>query len=177
MIAAAQRLAVAILAVTVGVPASAAAPGIDLHAFWDDRCFECHGHAGAFARQILSVRDGRLSGRHHEDDLRAFLRQHYMSEPLAERVHDMLLAQVRTEPVYQQKCARCHETAAALVRNSIDFDNGVLVAKSARTPLLRFLVRHGGGLTPAELTTVMSSLERIRAEVLGTPDAQPETRK
>ena len=26
---------------------------LDVHNLWDDRCQECHGHAGAFARAYL----------------------------------------------------------------------------------------------------------------------------
>ena len=31
--------------------AAAAVSGADLHRLWDDRCQQCHGHAGEFARE------------------------------------------------------------------------------------------------------------------------------
>ena len=44
---------------TLGAPAPR-----DLHAYWDDRCFSCHGHAGDFARRTLrSLPRNRLSKR------------------------------------------------------------------------------------------------------------------
>lgn len=46
---------------------------------------ECHGHAGAFAREHLQVVDGDLVGRHHAD-LRPFLRNHYLFDASEEPV-------------------------------------------------------------------------------------------
>jgi hypothetical protein len=60
-----------LIAAVLTVPAQAAT-GVDLHRMWDDRCFECHGHAAEFARRSLSVFDGQLQGRHHVDDLSRF---------------------------------------------------------------------------------------------------------
>ena len=70
-----------ILGITVVLltPAVEAA-GVDLHRMWDDRCFECHGHAAEFARRSLSVSSGELQGRHHIHDLRRFMRNHYVAD-------------------------------------------------------------------------------------------------
>ncbi len=144
---------------------SGSALATDIHAFWDQTCKDCHGqHSAEFARTFLKVEKGKLIGRHHVEDLRAFLSQHHMSEPMATRIHDMLLAQASTTPVFKAKCGGCHETAAELVRTAVDEENGVLIGKKRRTPLSRFLQRHGGGLTGGDLDTVLKALSRIRAE-------------
>ena len=62
-------------------PTAIAAPGgTDLHRMWDDRCAECHGHSGDFARKYLSVSGSKLLGLHHRDDLKSFIGNHYLSE-------------------------------------------------------------------------------------------------
>ncbi len=151
------------VALCLGAPIAGAA---DLHAFWDQRCNECHGHAGAFARQYLGARDGQLIGRRRTDNLLTFLGQHYMGPSEAQRIYAMLLAQVTTKPVYQQNCAGCHGTAAELVRLSIDRVEGQLVGRAKGRPLATFLQRHGG-LEAGELDTVLSSLGRVLDEVRG----------
>jgi mono/diheme cytochrome c family protein len=90
-----------------------AIPGTDLHAYWDDRCQSCHGDSGPFARRTLALRDGRLIGRHHVDDLPRFLRQHYLADALVAPVSAMLAAQVATSPLYAAHCAGCHGVASA----------------------------------------------------------------
>lgn len=69
-----------------GLLGSFSAHSVDLHAFWDDRCHECHGHAGAFARTFMNVEAGQLVGRHHKDDLKRFLGQHYMGPAWVESI-------------------------------------------------------------------------------------------
>ncbi|MEZ5852835.1 MAG: hypothetical protein R3D68_19550 [Hyphomicrobiaceae bacterium] len=158
-----MRSAIAALALVGALCGNAAAT--DLHAFWDQTCKDCHGqHSADFARTFLKVENGKLLGRHHVDDLRTFLGQHHMSEPVAGRIHDMLLAQAATVPVFKAKCAGCHETAADLVRTSVDEVNGVLIGKKRRAPLSSFLQRHGGGLSGADLDAVLKALARLRAE-------------
>lgn len=142
------------------------ARGMDLHAYWDQRCKECHGHSADFARTFLAVDGGRLVGRHHREDMRLFLSQHQSGGAEAERMYEMLLAQVSTRPIYREKCAGCHEPASELVRRSLTVENGVLITRSRRVPLTLFLTRHGG-LTAAEAKTVVEALERIHREVMG----------
>jgi len=51
----------------------AGASDIDLHWLWDNRCADCHGHAGGFSRQFLNVDGDELKGRHHVHDLGRFI--------------------------------------------------------------------------------------------------------
>jgi hypothetical protein len=143
------------------------ARALDLHAFWDQRCAECHGHAGPFARATLSVKNGVLSGRHNRD-LKQFLAQHEAGAAQAGGIYGMLLAQAATAPVYQQKCAGCHDTAAAFARQSLVVRDGVLVGKDNGLPVAEFLKRHGR-LSAAEVPTVLEALTRVMAEIGAAP--------
>ncbi len=139
--------------------------GDDLHAFWDDRCVGCHGHAGDFARDFFSELDGELIGPHRQgDELRTFLGHHYAPDEMVEPLYAMLLAQARTPPVYQIHCAGCHGPAAALVRDSVELRDGVLHGRATQRPLAEFLQRHGG-LDDAEREVVLASLTRLAREV------------
>lgn len=59
------------------VPVDGAASAIDLHAYWENHCAECHGHAGAFARERLQVHEGRLVSNHRGGALERFLSSHH----------------------------------------------------------------------------------------------------
>jgi len=155
-------LAVFILVASFGGGAGAT----DLHHFWDQRCAECHGHAGAFARRHLRVENGRLVGAHHRDDLATFMAQHQMGPDLVAPIQAMLLAQVSTPPVFQQRCASCHGTAAEFARASLTLRNGVLTGRDNGLPVADYLRRHGR-LTEAERPVVVDSLNRVLGEVGG----------
>jgi hypothetical protein len=75
----------------------AGATGMDLHRMWDNRCLECHGHSGAFARQFLSVSSGQLQGRHHMDNLHRFLSNQHPSDSEVDAIYSMLLAQANSQ--------------------------------------------------------------------------------
>ena len=144
-----------------------AASATDLHAYWDDRCKGCHGDAGPFARSTLSVKDGRLVGRHHGDDLPRFLHQHVLADELVAPVIAMLTAQVNTPPVYAAKCAGCHGAASAFARASLDLRDGVPVARRSGRTLQAVLQPGHGGLSADEQRVVVDSLARVRREVGG----------
>lgn len=143
---------------------AAPARGFDLHRFWDLTCGSCHGHSAEFARRFLSVKDGRLQGRHHVDDLRTFLGNHYLPPGLVEPVYNMLLSQRETGPLFRAKCAGCHKTAAELVRESIELRGGVLTGRETQRPVAEYLQRHGK-LTPSEQAAMVAVLARIESEV------------
>lgn len=159
-------LRASILAMLAAVLMTASAPAVDLHQFWDSRCADCHGHAGPFARKHLKVEGGVLKGHKADRDLKLFLAQHETGEAMATAVYTMLLAQAQTQPVYQQKCAGCHETAAAFARQSLVMRNGVLTGRDNGRPVAEFLKRHGK-LTPDEIPVVVEALTRVLAETQG----------
>ena len=120
------------------------AAGVDLHALWDSRCAECHGHAGEFSRKFLTVSGDQLQGRHHIGDLRKFMQNHYLPESEVDAVYEMLLAQTSTSPRFSKQCSQCHGTAAGLVRNSLELRNGALYSRKSGQPVRSFLNRHMG---------------------------------
>lgn len=137
------------IAAAIGVGAfvaCSAASALDLHLYWENRCQECHGHAGAFARRHLKVVQGVLAGSHHKSDLKRFLGQHEAGPSLASDIYEMLLAQVQTKPVFQQKCAGCHDTAAAFARSSLTIRDSVVVGRSNGIPIAEFLKGTGSSL-------------------------------
>jgi hypothetical protein len=138
--------------------------GNDLHALWDDRCIDCHGHAGDFARDFFSVLDGDLIGPHRQGkELRTFLHHHYAPEAMVEPLYAMLLAQARRPPLYRINCAGCHGTAATFVRKNLELRDGVLYGRAVKRPMTEFLEHHGG-LGSEERRIVVDSLTRLAQE-------------
>ena len=114
----------------------------DLHALWDDRCTECHGHSADFVRRFLQISNGRLQGRHHVDNLQLFISRHYGTPAQAAAIYAMLQAQVATPPLFRQQCSRCHDSAASLVRSTAILRDGVLLSRHSGQPMQQFLSKH-----------------------------------
>ena len=149
---------------TALITSGAGATGIDLHRMWDNRCYECHGHAGDFSRQFLSVSNGQLQGRHHVDDLHLFLRNHYLADTEVDAIYSMLLAQVSTPAKFKNECVKCHETAAEFARQSLEFQNGVLYGRASGQQVRDFLDHHRQ-LSPDDVEFFENLLIRIANEV------------
>ncbi len=143
-----------------------ASDGVDLHAYWDQRCKTCHADAGEFARRFLRVVDGRLQGLHHEDDLDVFLRNHYLDANWVAPVTAMLTAQATTEPVFATRCARCHGSAADTLRSSLLLRDGVLIGVGSGRPVADTLRTHGR-VSASQAAIVLDSLERVLGELSG----------
>jgi len=143
---------------------SARAAGIDLHWLWDDRCADCHGHAGDFARRFLSVSEGRLQGWHHVNDLRRFLHNHYLSANEVDAVYAMLLAQAASQARFRQECAHCHDSAAGLVRTSLELRDGILISRRSGRPVRGFLEHHRG-LKSDDVDFFVKLLTRVSNEI------------
>lgn len=155
---------VLVLGMAAVAAGSQSAAAIDVHAFWDSRCVECHSHAGAFSRAHLSVENGRLAGKHHRGDLERFLGQHESSGEHAGALYQMLLAQAQTQPLFQPKCGGCHGTAAEFARTSLVLEGGVALTKDGRRPVLDVLAKHGR-VSADEARTISDSLARVLGEV------------
>ena len=136
----------------------------DLHRMWDDRCFECHGHAGEFARRSLNVVDGKLQGRHHVDGLKRFLSNHHLSGDDVDAVHDMLLAQATTQGQFKENCSACHGSAAKFVRESIERRDDNIYARRSAKSVVEFL-RHHRGLDASDVDFYAKLLARVAQEV------------
>jgi mono/diheme cytochrome c family protein len=139
---------------------------VDLHAYWDDRCRGCHGHAGDFARRTLSVDSGQLIGKHHTQasTLQLFLKNHYLKADLLTPVTTMLTEQATTKPLFNQHCAGCHGTAASFARESLSWREGVLAGKKTGRAVEATLRTHGG-LAPGDAAEVVKTLARVTSEV------------
>jgi hypothetical protein len=155
------RLALAIALTAIPGPS---AHGLDLHDYWDKNCANCHGHAAAFARQFLAVKNGKLLGRHHVDNLEVFLLNHYLRRDLIEPVSQMLKAQVSTEPRFRKECGGCHENAATLARQSLTLHDGVLVSRSSGRPTAEFLSGHAR-IKQTDISFFVEVLMRVVKEV------------
>ncbi len=116
--------------------------GIDLHWLWDDRCRSCHGHSAEFARKFLSVSSGKLKGKHHVDDLRQFLNNHYLTSQFVDDIYSMLLARLSHPPRFKDECSSCHQEAASLVRDKLLFREGVLSIRKSGKSVREFLGNH-----------------------------------
>ena len=156
--------AIFIAALLMMTSAGAASPDPDLHWLWHDRCAACHGHAADFARNSLHTPDGQLHGRHHEDDLRLFLHNHYLSGHEVDAVYDMLLAQVQTQARFKDECAECHGIASEFIRDSLEFRDGVLYGRDSGNRISDFLTSHRD-MTEEDVEYFISLLERIAREI------------
>ncbi len=160
-----RKLAICALLVSMAVAIPAAgAPGVDLHWLWDDRCAECHGHAGDFARKFLTASSGELHGRHYVHDLRQFLYNHYLSGNEVDAVYSMLLAQAESQARFRDECSECHDTAANFVRGSLELRDGVLCSRNSGCQVRDFLGHHRG-LNAADADFYMHLLTRVANEV------------
>jgi hypothetical protein len=154
---------IVLVAAALAIPAARAADP-DLHWLWDDRCATCHGHAGEFARKFLRVSGNELQGVHHVHDLRRFLHNHYLVGNDVDAVYSMLFAQANTQARFKRECVSCHDTAASLVRNSLELRDGVLYSRNSGHPVNRFLDHHRG-LNPDDVEFFTSLLTRIAHEI------------
>ncbi len=136
----------------------------DLHWLWDDRCEVCHGHAGDFAREYLTVSNGELQGRHHVHDLRLFLGNHNLGESNIDDVYKMLLAQASSEARFRHECARCHASAAEFVRSSIRLKDGRLISRNTGADIRHFIETHRN-LSISDQRFYLDLLMRVAQEV------------
>lgn len=163
----ARARTVLILAMLLGCGPAAPVSAADLHAFWDDRCAECHRHAGEFARNHLKVQDGRLVGRKASRDICDFIAKHGAGETLAGPICAMLTAQAQTRSLFKDTCGGCHGTAADLARGHLAATkDGTLMGKSNGREIGPFLSSHGG-LAAGEIPLVVEALNRVYREVGG----------
>jgi len=138
--------------------------GLDLHWLWDDRCAECHGHAGEFSRKFLSISNRELQGRHHVHDLRRFLHNHYLINSEVDAVYDMLLAQANTRPRFKNECSSCHQSASSFVRESLHIRDGRLYNRDSDQLVQRFL-KHHRSLDAKDIEFFTQLLMRVAHEV------------
>ena len=157
------RVSIVLVMAVLAMPAVGDS-GIDLHWLWDDRCADCHGHAGDFSRKFLSVSGDRLQGRHNVNDLHRFLRNHYLAGNEVDAVYNMLLAQTNNQARFKGECASCHDTATRFIKSSLELRDGVLFSRNSGRPVSDFLGHHRE-LNPDDVKFFTNVLTRVAREV------------
>ena len=146
------------------LPGAGDARDLDLHALWDNRCAECHGHSAEFARKYLKIADGLLQGQHHIKDLRLFLENHYSPKKQVDAIYQMLLAQTATPPRFRDECRSCHGKASEFLRSSIVLKDDKLILRESGVSMEHFMQRHRG-LTQEDIQFYMALFNRLAREI------------
>jgi len=137
----------------------------EIRAEWDNRCEECHGDADEFARKFLWwAVDGQLQGQHHIDNLRLFMRNHYLPKHKIDAFHDMLLAQANDPARFASECSACHNSAGEFVRRSIVIKAGELTGLESGISVREFLQTHRG-LQQADVEFYTRLLTRVQNDI------------
>ena len=136
----------------------------EIRAEWDNRCEECHGEADQFARKFLWAVDGQLQGRHHIDNLRLFMRNHYLPKHKIDAFYDMLLAQANNPIRFESECSSCHSSAEEFVRRSIVIKAGELTGLESGIPVRDFLQTHRG-LQQADVEFYTRLFTRVQNDI------------
>jgi len=138
--------------------------GPNLHRLWHNNCLTCHGHSAEFSRKYLKVEEGKLLGSLHVNNLRLFLHNHYLAGKEVDAIYNMLLAQVSSQPRYQQECSSCHGIAAEFVQKSLILREGELYSRKLESSTRSFLLKHRN-LNEKDVEFFMQQLTRVAHEV------------
>jgi len=114
----------------------------EVRAEWDSRCEECHGEADEFARKFLWAIDGQLQGQHHIDNLRLYMRNHYVPKHLMDEIYNMLLAQANSPVRFKSECSSCHNSAEEFIKRALFIKVGELTGVESGIPVHEFLKTH-----------------------------------
>jgi len=136
----------------------------DVGAEWDNRCEECHGEADEFARKFLWAVDGQLQGQHHIDNLRLFMRNHYVPKHTIDAIYDMLLAKANNPARFKTECSSCHGSAEKFVRRSVVIKAGELTGLESGVSVREFLQTHQG-LQQVDVEFYTRMLTRVQNDI------------
>ena len=159
-----MRILGSVLCILLLFSLRANAGDMDLHALWDDRCAECHGHSGEFARKYLKITGGLLQGRHHLLDLHKFLEHHYPPVGQVDAIYQMLLAQTSTPPRFSEECSQCHGKASDFLRASIVLKDDELKIRKSGDSVQQFMQNHRG-LAREDVQFYMGLFTRLANEI------------
>jgi len=140
-----------VLGALAGAPAWAA----DFHEIWEGRCLSCHGHAGPFVRQRLTLDHGEVHGQSGRE-LAPFLERHgggLSPEEIALFLR-VFARQLASGGFYERECRICHDSARDLARLRLVMRDGRLMGRYSGREIDSFLVTHGR-MTPAEALTAI----------------------
>lgn len=134
-----QSLIAAALLLVFIEPADSASVALSA---WDNRCEECHGDPDKFAAKYLWIIEGQLQGRHHVEDLRLFLHNHYLPDHLIDALHAMLSERASTLARFTDECSDCHGTPEVFVRKSIVTQGREMIGVMSSTAVGEYLATH-----------------------------------
>ncbi len=159
------RLALIALAI-LAAPAAPAAepPAPDFHALFEERCLSCHGHAGAFARAHLTLRDGVVRDRLGRDVRRTLARHHGgLTAQEIDLFVRVFARQIEADGLYEEKCGKCHASARDLARDKLLATPDGLVGRYTGRDIGKFLLGHGR----IDADQAAALTEALRAILLG----------
>lgn len=118
---------------------------VDPHALFEDKCGRCHGHAGAFALEKLTIAKGEVVGQRSGKVVLKTLASHFgrLADSEARQVVDMFRRQIEVGGLYQSKCRICHDPAKDLARRTLIMRNGQLFGRYSGRPVVDLLSYHG----------------------------------
>lgn len=93
----------------------------DPAASWNSRCDQCHGELDEFAGKYLWAINGQLQGRHHVEDLRRFMGNHYAPDHLIDDLQVLLAKHANTAARFEPECGNCHGRVEDFASASIEF--------------------------------------------------------
>ena len=141
----------------------------DGDAIWDSRCEECHGENIDFARKYLWNIEGQLQGQHHVDNLKLFMRHHYIPEHEIEPINEMLLAKANSPLRFKDECGDCHGEVATFVEKSIWVRGNEVTGMESGKDIREFLPTHQK-LQPDDISFYL----KLFARVAGKPFYEEE---
>lgn len=134
-------------------------------AIWDSRCEECHGEAVEFASKYLWNVEGQLQGQHHIDDLKLFMRNHYIPDHEIETIRNMLLSQANSPERFEAECGDCHGDARQFVEKSLWVRGSGITGMESGMDVSEFLPTHQD-LRPEDVAFYSKLFARIAGKSL-----------
>jgi hypothetical protein len=135
------RLNIAILLLML-IPVEAASR--DGLAIWESRCEECHGDPAVFSSKYLWDIDGQLQGRHHIDNLKLFMGNHYIPDHEIDTIRIMLRSRANSAVRFKTECSGCHGDVKEFIEKSLWVRRGGITAMESGIDLIDFLPTHQG---------------------------------
>lgn len=126
-------------------PLASRSQPVDPHELFEAKCGRCHGHAGDFAREALTIVDDNVVGRQSGKPVLETLARHpgSPSEAEASLIVDMFRRQILSDGVYKAKCRFCHDPAKDLARQALILREGQLLGRYSGRSIKGFLGYHG----------------------------------
>lgn len=153
-----RQIAMVLLLAAISVPSGAE----DFHEIYEAKCQRCHGHAGPFAREALTLENGVLRDRKGRD-LATFLARHQggLSEERIDLFLKVFTRQIESGGVFRARCKICHDRAYELARLDLILSDGRLIGRYSGRDIATFLLNHGR-LSPDEAAEMTDALTEIR---------------